>query len=45
MKKIFVAIMAITAIVFTSCGGADRAHQLKVLNWADYMDEGVKEGL
>ena len=44
MRKIFVAIMAIAAIVFTSCGGADRAHQLKVLNWADYMDEGVKEG-
>ena len=43
MKKIFVSILAIAAIVFTSCGGADRAHQLKVLNWADYIDEGVKE--
>ena len=43
-KKIFVSVLAIAAIVLTSCGGADRAHQLKVLNWADYIDEGVKTG-
>ena len=42
MKKIFVSVLAITAIVLTSCGGMDRAHQLKVLNWADYIDEEVK---
>ena len=44
MKKIFIWFMAIAAILLTSCGGADRAHQLKVLNWADYIDEDVKEG-
>ena len=43
MKKIYLSLLAIAAIVFTSCGGADRAHQLKVLNWADYIDEDVKE--
>ena len=43
MKKISFLIMAIAAVVFSSCGGADRAHQLKVLNWADYIDEDVKE--
>ena len=43
MKKLFVSVLAIVAIVFSSCGGADRAHQLKVLNWADYIDQDVKE--
>ena len=42
MKKISF-IVALVAIVFTSCGRVDRAHQLKVLNWADYIDEDVKE--
>ena len=32
------------ALILVSCGGADRAHQLKVLNWADYIDEDVKDG-
>ena len=44
MKKLIASVMAIAAIVLTSCGGADRAHQLKVLNWADYINEDVKEG-
>ena len=44
MRKIFASVLAIAAIVLTSCGGADRAHQLKVLNWADYINEDVKEG-
>ena len=44
MKKIFVSMLAVAAIVLTSCGGADRAHQLKVLNWADYINEDVKAG-
>ena len=43
MKKIFVSVLAIVAIVLSSCGRVDRAHQLKVLNWADYIDEDVKE--
>ena len=32
------------ALILVSCGGADRAHQLKVLNWADYINEDVKAG-
>ena len=43
MRQTFVSIMAIAAIMLTSCSGLDRAHQLKVLNWADYIDEDVKE--
>ena len=42
MKKIFVSVLAVLAIVLSSCGGSDRTHQLKVLNWADYIDEDVK---
>jgi spermidine/putrescine transport system substrate-binding protein len=43
MKKLSTLFVAVIAILFTSCGGTDRAHQLKVLNWADYIDEDVKE--
>ena len=32
MKKIFVSMLAMAAMVLSSCGGADRANQLKVLN-------------
>lgn len=44
MKKCFSLTLAVLAIAlaFTSCGGNDRAHQLKVLNWADYINEDVK---
>ena len=42
MKKILLSVLAIAAIVFSSCNRVDRAHQLKVLNWADYIDEDVK---
>ena len=42
MKKVLMSVLALAAIVLSSCGGSDRAHQLKVLNWADYIDEGVK---
>ena len=44
MRKTFTSILALVAIILCSCGGADRAHQLKVLNWADYINEDVKEG-
>ncbi|MBO4518590.1 MAG: ABC transporter substrate-binding protein [Paludibacteraceae bacterium] len=43
MKKVLISVMVLATIVLTSCGGIDRAHQLKVLNWADYIDEDVKE--
>lgn len=44
MKKSFSLIMVVAALMLamTSCGGGDRAHQLKVLNWADYINEDVK---
>ena len=44
MKKFFIPVLALAAIMFISCGRTDRAHQLKVLNWADYIDEDVKDG-
>ena len=43
MKKVLISVMVLATIMLTSCGGIDRAHQLKVLNWADYIDEDVKE--
>lgn len=44
MKKSFSLILSVAALALalTSCGGNDRAHQLKVLNWADYINEDVK---
>ncbi|MBR0196431.1 MAG: ABC transporter substrate-binding protein [Paludibacteraceae bacterium] len=44
MKKFTTFVLALVAIVFCSCSGVKRAHQLKVLNWADYINEDVKEG-
>lgn len=44
MKKSIFSMLALAAIVLCSCGGNDRAHQLKVLNWADYINEDVKAG-
>ena len=43
MKKITTIVLALVAVMFCSCDFAKRAHQLKVLNWADYIDEDVKE--
>ena len=45
MKKSFFGTLYLVALslIMVSCGGADRAHQLKVLNWADYINEDVKE--
>ena len=44
MKKFTTLFVALAAIVLVSCNRVDRAHQLKVLNWADYIDEDVKAG-
>ncbi|MBO4690892.1 MAG: ABC transporter substrate-binding protein [Paludibacteraceae bacterium] len=44
MRKSIFSLVALAAVVLCSCGGNDRAHQLKVLNWADYINEDVKEG-
>ena len=49
MKKISIlnsqfSIVLALALILCSCGGSNRAHQLKVLNWADYIDEDVKSG-
>ena len=49
MKKISIlnsqfSIVLALALILCSCGGSNRTHQLKVLNWADYIDEDVKSG-
>ncbi|MBO4454183.1 MAG: ABC transporter substrate-binding protein [Paludibacteraceae bacterium] len=44
MKKIILSVLAVAAMMFCSCAGGDRAHQLKVLNWADYINPEVKAG-
>ena len=40
MKRILTTILCILCIAF-SAGAADRAHTLKIYNWADYIDESV----
>ena len=43
-KSFFGTLYLVTlSLILVSCGGNDRAHQLKVLNWADYINEDVKE--
>ena len=42
MKKLFIAILVSLMTVF-AVNAADRAHTLKVLNWADYIDPQVLE--
>ena len=46
MKKKVLGTLYFVALslIMVSCGGSNRAHQLKVLNWADYIDEDVKSG-
>ena len=39
MKKILLSLMAVATIF--SAVAADRAHTLKIYNWADYIDETV----
>ncbi len=40
MKKILLSILSTLCIVI-AVGAADRAHTLKIYNWADYIDESV----
>ena len=40
MKKIFITILCALCAAF-SVEAADRAHTLKIYNWADYIDESV----
>jgi len=42
--KFQISSLLAVALILVSCGGTDRAHQLKVLNWADYINEDVKTG-
>ncbi len=46
MKKSFFGTLylVILSLIMASCGGTDRMQQIKVLNWADYIDEDVKNG-
>jgi spermidine/putrescine transport system substrate-binding protein len=46
MKKSFFGTLylVILSLIMVSCGGTDRMQQIKVLNWADYIDENVKNG-
>ncbi len=39
MKKILLSLMAVATLL--SAAAADRAHTLKIYNWADYIDESV----
>ena len=40
MKRFFITILCALCTAF-SAGAADRAHTLKIYNWADYIDESV----
>ena len=40
MKRVLITIICIICTAF-SVGAADRAHTLKIYNWADYIDESV----
>ena len=40
MKRIFITIVLAICAAFT-VEAADRAHTLKIYNWADYIDESV----
>ncbi|MBR6117764.1 MAG: extracellular solute-binding protein [Paludibacteraceae bacterium] len=42
MKKVFIALVA--ALMTLNVFAADRAHTLKVYNWADYIDDDVLKG-
>ena len=40
MKRFFITILCALCTAF-SAGAVDRAHTLKIYNWADYIDESV----
>jgi spermidine/putrescine transport system substrate-binding protein len=40
--KFQISSLLAVALILVFCGGSNRAHQLKVLNWADYINEDVK---
>ena len=40
MKRVFITILCALCTAF-SVGAADRAHTLKIYNWADYIEESV----
>ena len=40
MRKFYLFILALFCLT-TSAVAADRAHTLKIYNWADYIDESV----
>ena len=42
MKKLFSILLSLFCIAATAMA-ADRAHTLKIYNWADYIDESVLE--
>lgn len=39
MKKILSSLIALALLAANLCFAADRAHTLKIYNWADYIDE------
>ena len=41
MKKILILIVEIIASLIFNINAADREHNLKIYNWADYIDESV----
>ena len=41
MKRVLLTILSVLAFTTTTVAAADRAHTLKIYNWADYIDESV----
>ena len=41
MKRVLLTILSVLAFTATTMAAADRAHTLKIYNWADYIDESV----
>lgn len=43
MKRIAASILSLIIAALISCAAADRQNQLKIYNWADYIDEDLLE--